>query len=171
LLDAGVFTQHSFSEAMDNKYYAPEFTTRFIQHCMPLTLLWSILACQETRLSLRRGIAICGNFVPYVIPFCEGDFGCFSTNEAEYSKFHAKKLCQHIQVKPSSISSNAENQVFVVFSQQCLFLWEGQTFEKHNGTQGVMENSQQELKHTRLENKKCKDLSTLQCNMTSTAKW
>ena len=45
-----------------------------------------------------------------------------------------------------------------ICSSAC-FLGE-QTFVKHNRTQGVMEKSQQELKRTRLENRKCKDLST-----------
>jgi len=35
-----------------------------------------------------------------------------------------------------------------------------QTFAKHNRTQGIMEKSQQELKRTRMENRKFKDLAS-----------
>jgi len=41
--DAKVFDQQSFSDATDYKYYAPQFTERHIQHCMPLALLWSTI--------------------------------------------------------------------------------------------------------------------------------
>ena len=46
-----------------------------------------------------------------------------------------------------------------------------QTFAKHNRTQGIMEKSQQELKRTRMENRKFKDLASfgIQCHLHSDA--
>jgi len=86
-------------------------------------LAWC-LVCIKDKTFLKRSITICGNFMTYVIPFRAGDFGRFGTSEAysEYSKFYALKLHQRCQVKPSGISSNAENRVFCyVYMQQCLF--------------------------------------------------
>ena len=40
--DTKVVAQQSISgNSADNSYYAPQFTDRLVQNCMPLSLLWS----------------------------------------------------------------------------------------------------------------------------------
>ena len=132
MLCKSIFGCQSFRSTIlwsNDKYHAPQLTERLIQHCMPLALLWSNVMLgmfKRQDFPWKEALLFVAILWRIFVPFRTGDFGRFGTSEvyAEYSKFYAKKLHQRCQVKPSGISSNAENPAFVMFiCNSACFFW------------------------------------------------